>query len=540
MLIDVNASFGGRESIQRFDAESMLDQLRRTPCHRAFVHCRQGLSDAVSANDQTFALCRDHSWLRPVGIIHPRDTFTWQSEVERCLAAGGRLFRINPGYGGWSADSIFLDDIATRLAGTGAALLVDATMPGLPTVVAERTAEAGIPIIFTEARYYPLTELLPLMERYPHLFVETSRLTSPHAIELCVAAVGADRLIYGSGTARYPARVTWQTLERAAISDDDRAAIAWRNAAVLFGESSTATRTDTDVPRSTSWITTGMPIVDVHLHDKFTASPFPPLTPAAYEAELTRCGVTAGICSSVTSIFYDLKQGNDEVARLIDQVPRLRGYVVVDPRYLEDSVAELRRFANDDRFIGVKIHAAHAQTPTAAPEMHRLFATVAPFGKPILIHNLGADWPEALVALAQEFPHLPIIAAHTGYGDGPAPTHDAALRLASAANIYIEFCSTYLTTGAIRRGIDAVGVHRVLFGSDFPVISLPYMLTAYEDAALTLDETEQIFYRNIASIFPTLSSGIIADALRPLASAAQGDDELTGKADGWFDRSLEH
>src|SRR5581483_4424854 len=134
--------------------------------------------------------------------------------------------------------------------------------------------------------------------------------------------------------------------------------------------------------------------------------------------------------SSVTSIFFDIAQGNDEVARLIDGAPRVAGYVVVDPRYYEDSVRELQRLERDPRFIGVKFHCAHARTPTSSPPLRKLISAIAEYEKPLLIHNLGEDWPEALVALAKSHPRLPIIAAHAGYGDGPHPTHDAALRVA--------------------------------------------------------------------------------------------------------------
>jgi predicted TIM-barrel fold metal-dependent hydrolase len=505
MLIDVNASFGGRETIQRFRVETMLEQLARTPCGVAFVRCQQGTSDHTSANDQTLALCRDHPTLRPVGVIHPRDAFTWRGEVERCLTAGVRLVQLYPEQGGWPIDSILLTQIVERLAGTGAVLMLEATPPGLPTKVAERTAAAGLPVIFTEARYGPLGELLPLVERYPHLMIETSRLTGPEGIERCVEAVGADRLVFGSGTARYPAWVTWQVLERAAISSEEREAIAWRNAARLLG-------VEPAPEASRGWspaapLSPSIPVIDVHLHDKFAGMPIPPFTASEYEHALTSHGIAAGVGSSATAIVYDLAMGNGEMAALIDNVPRLRGYVVVDPRYYDESLRELKRFDADPRFVGAKIHCSYSKTPTNTPRLRRLFAALAEHGKPVLIHNLGEDWPEALVEIAQAHPHLPIIAAHAGYGDGPHPTHDAALRVAPAANIFLEFCSTYLVTGAIRRGIDAVGVDRVLFGSDFPLISEPYMLAAYEDADLTAEETEKIMFQNARGLFPMLEVG---------------------------------
>jgi predicted TIM-barrel fold metal-dependent hydrolase len=502
MLIDVNASFGGREGIQRFSVETMLDQLNRTPCDVAFAHCQQGMTDSASANEQTLALCAGHSWLRPCGVIHPRNTFTWREELDRCLAVGTRLFRIYPDQGAWPVDSVLLDQIVDQLAGTGAVLMVEATTPGLPSHITERTVGHDVPIIFTEARYFPLTELLPLVKRNPNLYIETSRLTSPHGIEHCVEMVGAHRLVYGSGAGRYPAWVAWQMLERAAIADEERAAIAGGNAAALLSVSETERRTN--VPT----IPSPPQAIDVHLHDKFPGAPFRPFSPADYAAELERQGIIGGVCSSVTGIFYDLPQGNDEVAALLAAIPSLRGYVVVDPRFPEESATQLKRLDGDTGFAGVKIHCVYSRTPTNAPAMRRLFDLIASYEKPVLIHNLGPDWPEALVAIANAHPTLPIIAAHAGYGDGPHPTHDAAVRLTPAPNIYLEFCSTYLATGAIRRGIEAVGAERVLFGSDFPLISLGYMRAAYEDAELTPEEAALIYVENAKRLFP----GIVAPA----------------------------
>lgn len=503
MLIDVNAAFGGRESVQRFPLATMLEQLQRIGCSIAFVSCNQGATDASAANDQVLALCQQHPWLRPVGTIDPRETFSWRNEVERCLAAGVRLFRIYPEQAHWSPDTALFAPVIERLAGTGAVLLTTATTHGLPTRLAAATAEAGVPIIFSEARYYPLAELLPLARQYPHVFIETSRITSPEGIERCVETLGADRLLFGSGTARYPARVALQVLEQAAISPEAREAIAWRNASRLLGiEPPSSARTTERQPRRPSEL---RPAIDVHLHDRFPGAPIEPVTPERFQATLDRCAIAGGAVSSVTGIFYDLAQGNDEVTALLDAIPRLRGYVVVDPRYPDASARELERLERDPRFVGVKIHCSYAQTPTASPSLKRLFRRIAAYERPVLIHPLGSDWPEALVEIAGEHPRLPVIAAHAGYGDAPGPTHDAAIRLAPAPNIYLEFCSTYLTTGAIRRGIEAVGPERVLFGSDYPLISLPYMRAAYEDAELSPAETEAILWRNALRLFPALA-----------------------------------
>ena len=61
------------------------------------------------------ALCRAESRLRPVGVIHPRDAFSWREEVARCLAAGVRLFRLYPDQAHWPVASILLEEIVDRL-----------------------------------------------------------------------------------------------------------------------------------------------------------------------------------------------------------------------------------------------------------------------------------------------------------------------------------------------------------------------------------------------------------------------------------------
>lgn len=506
MLIDVNASFGGRETIQHFRLETMLEQLNRIPCRVAFVSSNHGAIDPGFANDHVLSLCQrpENAWLRPVCAIHPRDLVLWRGEVDRCLAAGVRLFRLYPTQGAWPVDSVFMEQIVNRLKGTGAVLMIDALTPGHPSKVAALTAEAAIPVIFTDARYFPLSELLPVAEKYPHVFIETSRLTSPEAVELCVKTIGADRIVFGSGAARYPAWVAWQVLERADISAEDREAIAWKNAARLLEVDPVAV--SRDLPLPISWQTERGPIIDIHLHDRVPGAPMTTFSPEAYEAELERRGIVHGVSSSYTGITYDLKQGNDEQAEFIRRVPRLSGYVVVNPRYHDESLRELRRLETDPRFVGVKVYCPTANLATNAPAVRRLFAAIADYGKPTLIHPLGEDWPEALVEIALEHPHLPIIAAHTGYGDAPHPTHDAAIRIAAAPNIFLEFCSTYLTVGAIRRGIEAAGIDRILYGSDFPLISEAYMLTAYDEAELTPDEARAIFSRNALRLFPAFAT----------------------------------
>ncbi len=518
MLIDINASFGGRESIQRFPLEALEAEMERIPVTTVLVSANEGSWDQQAANDHLMAICSRHSGWLPTPVIQPRDTFVWTDEIDRMVEAGARLFRLDPERSAWPTDSVFLSLVFEKLSESGVAVSIPATIPGLPSAVAAQSSATGVPVVFTETRYFPLTEILPLMTRHEHLYIETSRLTSPGGIALCVSQVGSDRLMFGSGACRYPARIAWRMLEESEISDADREAIGATNAIRVLNldgppsarpesESPAITITAPEVPASmTEPESSAPPAIDVHLHDRFPGAPFPPFDAVGYQRSLDASGIVAGVSSSATAIFHELKRGNDQQEALLEAIPSLRGYVVVDPRYPDESAEELRRLEHEPRWIGVKVHCAHSRTLTNASSFARLIDMVAEFERPMLIHPLGEDWPEAMCALARSHPRMTLIAAHAGYGDGPHPTHDAALRVADVDIIVIEFCSTYLARGAIRRGIEAVGVERVLFGSDFPLISLPYMRTAYVEAELTADEASRVYWQNALRLFPELKT----------------------------------
>jgi predicted TIM-barrel fold metal-dependent hydrolase len=102
------------------------------------------------------------------------------------------------------------------------------------------------------------------------------------------------------------------------------------------------------------------------------------------------------------------------------------------------------------------------------------------------------------VAYAREFPRLKIVVAHAGPG-APAP---AAIEAATQAdNIYLEFCSTYPTRGLVREAITRAGIEKILYGSDQLLIDPAYVLGAYQDAELTVEEWEQIAWRNPCRLF---------------------------------------
>jgi predicted TIM-barrel fold metal-dependent hydrolase len=106
--------------------------------------------------------------------------------------------------------------------------------------------------------------------------------------------------------------------------------------------------------------------------------------------------------------------------------------------------------------------------------------------RPMLVHAsepVGHDYPgkgtatpDRLLAFVSEFRELTVVAAHWG-GGLPFLELMPEIELACANVVYDCAASTYLYRPAIFRAVlDLIGPHRVLFGSDYPVLKMDRFL----------------------------------------------------------------
>jgi predicted TIM-barrel fold metal-dependent hydrolase len=278
------------------------------------------------------------------------------------------------------------------------------------------------------------------------------------------------------------------------LSDADQQAIFGGNAArILSVEKELVAPTVAPAPPALP-----QRIFDAHAHFGLFNLPTPEVGVAETEAAMEKYNMERCVLSSWLGICYDYIEGNRQVQKAIDGHPSLLGYVVVDPNDLSGSCAEMDRCFRLDNFAGVKLHCQHARQPTSSMAVRTLVAEVARRGRPLLIHIYGPDYVAALLELARTHPELKMIVAHSGPGWPDPALFPAA---AQVDNLYLDFCTTYPWRGAVRAALDIVGVDRILFGSDFPIIDPGYMLGHYLDADLSAAEQEKILYANAFNLF---------------------------------------
>jgi len=258
-------------------------------------------------------------------------------------------------------------------------------------------------------------------------------------------------------------------------------------------------------------------LIDVHAHF------FPEHGPRAdwreYNAARLRAGETIGISIHLTSILgtfgrtsptyfpspADVVYGNDSVLALQRQHPnRIRGYVTVNPNYSGHAVAEIERCCGAG-MIGLKLAASRRATD---PLLDPLCEVARRHGLPVLHHiwqHRRRDWPgqEAsdateLCALAARHPQVPFILAHIGGGGDWL--HSLAV-LPARSNVYVDLSGSGVDGGMLEACIEAVGVDRLLWGTDL-TMETGWAKLRYLAQLLSAEALERVKWRNAARIFP--------------------------------------
>lgn len=231
-------------------------------------------------------------------------------------------------------------------------------------------------------------------------------------------------------------------------------------------------------------------IIDIHCH--FGHWPFP--IPAHGKAEtlrlMERFGISLGIFSSAKAVVYDFREGNRELAAVIAGEPRMRGYVVINPNYPQESRRELDTYLARPEFVGIKCHAAYTGVSPSSPAFRELAPHLTEYGCPIKYH---ADLRE-VATVAREIPELRFIVPHQGFVNlGPGET--------PPPNVYADFCGTATDRDRVRALVQALGADHVLFGTDLTLINPAMVLGMIEEAELAPQDKELILWGNAVQLF---------------------------------------
>jgi len=237
------------------------------------------------------------------------------------------------------------------------------------------------------------------------------------------------------------------------------------------------------------------------------------VVPDEIPVELTLAALdTAGVTKALTCAWWG-PQGplltNDDVARIVRAHPdRFAGIGSVDLHRPMEAVRELRRCVKTLGFIGVRLLPWLWELPPNDRRYYPIYAECVELGVPFCLQvgHAGPLRPSDpgrpipyLDEVACELPELRIVGGHVGY-----PWTEEMISLATKyENVYID-TSAYTPERypeALVRFMKGPGHHKVLFGSNYPMIQ-PAKCIQQLDALGLSEETQRLFlYENAARVF---------------------------------------
>lgn len=255
---------------------------------------------------------------------------------------------------------------------------------------------------------------------------------------------------------------------------------------------------------------TDVTVIDAHAH----AGPYslffiPDADPAGMVRVMDRCGVDLAVLSSHLGLQLDAAAGNRATARAVDEFPdRLLGYLLINPWH--DPEAELAEWAEDPRFVGIKVHPDLHGYPLTGSRYRSVWAHAERTGTPVLTHTwYGSPYNDAahVAQVAERHPDVVLIAGHAG---GPEPGIDIAIELAARhPKMILETCGSFVTGYHLER-MAAELPGKVVYGSDFPFIDLRVSLGRTVFARIGDAERTAILGGTAAELFglsPTRRTG---------------------------------
>jgi predicted TIM-barrel fold metal-dependent hydrolase len=164
---------------------------------------------------------------------------------------------------------------------------------------------------------------------------------------------------------------------------------------------------------------------------------------------------------------------------------------------VEVSTQEMRRYLGARNFVGIKIHPHSSGQPLDSAATRGLANSFRRYQKPILAHVWGEEDVRALDRLAQECPTVKMIAAHSG-GDAWA----ACLALAERQlNILLEPFTGGAERDKLEEAVARIGAHRILFGTNFPLLNPGVALGMVADSRLSEADKNLILGGNAVKLF---------------------------------------
>jgi len=216
-----------------------------------------------------------------------------------------------------------------------------------------------------------------------------------------------------------------------------------------------------------------------------------------------KIGVQRFLVHSVATKPEQVRSINSFLRDTVKQYPdKLIGFGAIHP-FSQDLKGDFEHIL-ESGLQGIKLHPDIQKIPVDDVSMRKVFEFCCEYHLPALVHTGDYRYdmsnPNRVSAILKDYPELRMIGAHFG---GWSLWEKAAEELHGFQNLLVDSSSTLYRVPAdeVIKLIRAFGVHRVFFGTDYPMWRPETELDLFHKLALTAEEQRRILWQNAMDFF---------------------------------------
>lgn len=207
-------------------------------------------------------------------------------------------------------------------------------------------------------------------------------------------------------------------------------------------------------------------------------------------------GIDSGLAISCRAACVDPLSGNRILGAMLEQTDGLYGAIVMHAQRTDASVQAARELLGRKRFLAAMLTSTTPQEPLPLPLAEELLNGCRRYQKPFLLLTFNAACVYAALELARKYPMHKFVFL----GMGGADWQSAIVAGQTASNVLLEL-SGDMSVAKLPAAVEAVGSHRLLFGSSAPNLDPAAVLGLVDDCGLRPNDRRRILYDNAMKLF---------------------------------------
>ena len=239
-----------------------------------------------------------------------------------------------------------------------------------------------------------------------------------------------------------------------------------------------------------------MSIIDIHAY--LEGYPIPGVNQNSLQVmqHMRGRGIDRAVLMSARAAHVDPLSGNRILAAMMQQGPGIYGCLTVNVDRVDVSLQSIKDLLTQRHFIGVLLTSHQPKEPMHPLVADEVLNACRRYQKPIFINAFNAACVQVALQLAKTYTMHKFVLL--GMGGEDWRTGIAAAQ--QATNVFLE-TSGPLDRAKLPAAVEAIGAHRILFGSGSPYLDPAAAIGLVAEAEISAQAQRNILFENAARLF---------------------------------------